>query len=702
MQTTITRDNLILNPSFEIDLANWTVAYGAVISRDTTQAKFGTACLKGIGAAVLTGGFAGYANTDVTVENGVTYIFTIYVKGDVQSAGDTGNLYVGSAATNVNVYFTITTNWQRVSITFTAGSTTAGIYLRTGQVNFVAYWDGAQLEKGTVAQPYLDGSLGLGYYWNGTAHNSTSRYNSFEAQTAAPVRNLIYGVLVSWLRTISPTAVKFFQIGQSTIGGPDKIKSAGTASITFFDKYAYTDESARASRWAITRKLSQYPWGMVMAQADIDLINADKRFMPAFDATIGAYVDKPNRPVKISVGFGTEPIMQFVGFTDQPESTLVDRRVTLRAFDALNFLNTYKIANLGIQVNKYTHEIIESILLEAGFSASQYSLETSLQQKIGYISLKDKQAGAVLRDLVEAEMGLLFVDENGIIRFWNRQHLNNTSTPVYTFSYANMRNVGWGSSPVINDIQVIAKPRFVAASQKIWENASAIKIEAGQSLLVAADFRDDNGSLPVSSIVTPVNIASAVTSYWTSNLTDDGNGTNAAAYTTLTSASLVGDTYLMTFTNSYTQPIYLFKVVLFGTPAKLRYIESTRQIDATSVTNYDRNPTGNGEPLIVTNDMIQDVSTANSIAYTLMKEYSTPRKRLRCTVFAVPQLQLGDYVTVQLADTGESLNMFIMGLNIKLDRGGNLQQDLELEQKVIKRYFRIGISRIGQTDTIAP
>lgn len=524
---------------------------------------------------------------------------------------------------------------------------------------------------------------------------------NFTAETSAAKRDLIYGVLVSWIKTVNPS-VKYFQIGQSKIGGPDKIKSAGTAAVTFFDKYQYTDESAGAARWAVSRKLSQYPWGMIMAQADIDFINANKRYMPAFDPIIGAYVDKPDRPVKISVGFDSEPLMLFVGFTDRPESTLVDRKVTLRAFDALTYINNYRIKNLGTQVNKYTHELIEMILIEAGFTSTQYSIEKSLQQKVGYISLKDRQAGAVLRDLVEAEMGLLFVDENGIIRFWNRQHLNNSSTPVYTFNYSNMSNIAWDNSPVINDVQVIAKPRFVASSQKIWENASAIKVEAGQALLVPADFRDDDGSLPVTNITTPLYIASAVTSYYATNLAEDGTGDPANSFLTLTSASLVGDTYLMTFTNTYTQPIYITKMALYGTPAKLKYVESKRYIDETSVTDYGRNPSGSGEPLTVTNDMIQDVSTANSLAYTLMKEYATPRKRLKCTVFAVPQLQLGDYVTVNIQDTGEVLNMFVMGSNLKLDRGGALIQDLQLEQKTIKRYFTIGQSRIGQTDTIAP
>lgn len=299
-------------------------------------------------------------------------------------------------------------------------------------------------------------------------------------------------------------------------------------------------------------------------------------------------------------------------------------------------------------------------------------------------------------------MGLLFVDENGIIRFWNRQHINNSLANSFTFNYSNMRNIEWVNTPVINDIQVVAKPRFVASKQKLWENASAIKVEAGQALLVPADFRDDDGALPVTSVDTPLYTTAATTSYYATNLKEDGTGDAANTYLTLTSASLVGDTYLMTFTNTYTQPVYITKLALYATPAKISHIESKRYTDQTSIDNYGRNPTGSGEPLVVTNDQIQEASTANSIAYTLLSEYKTPRKRLKCTVFAVPQLQIGDLVTVNIEDTGEALAMFVLGLSTKLDIGGNLVQDLELEQRTVKQYFTIGLSTIGGLHTIAP
>lgn len=50
--------------------------------------------------------------------------------------------------------------------------------------------------------------------------------------TSASKRDLIHGLLISWLKTV-PSSVNFFTINQSKIGGPDKIKSTGGGTIAF-------------------------------------------------------------------------------------------------------------------------------------------------------------------------------------------------------------------------------------------------------------------------------------------------------------------------------------------------------------------------------------------------------------------------------------------------------------------------------------
>lgn len=140
--------NMVTNPSFETDITGWTAYSGATLAHDTTNSYIGKGSLMATSAsAVGGGGFSGYANQNVTVVSGKTYQFSAYVRSDTLGSTNAGNIYVGSGTTNINEYFTITSEWKYVSLTFTADGTTAGCYLRTTDLDYVAYWDNVQLRE---------------------------------------------------------------------------------------------------------------------------------------------------------------------------------------------------------------------------------------------------------------------------------------------------------------------------------------------------------------------------------------------------------------------------------------------------------------------------------------------------------------------------------------------------------------------------
>ena len=102
----------------------------------------------------------------------------------------------------------------------------------------------------------------------------------------------------------------------------------------------------------------------------------------------------------------------------------------------------------------------------------------------------------LLKELAEAEAALVFVDEQGIIRFWNRTHLAKTQPTAHTFSYSNLTNLQIKSTPVINSAQVVAKPFKVQAFQKLWEleqGSEQTKIKAGKTIDIFAEFPADWG-----------------------------------------------------------------------------------------------------------------------------------------------------------------------------------------------------------------
>ena len=514
-------------------------------------------------------------------------------------------------------------------------------------------------------------------------------------------RRIGYGTLISWLRTTA-SSVQFFTINQSTIGGPDPIKGGGSF-VTFFDTFEFDDYSRDTMSFSVSRKLGQYPFGVIMAEADIELDNTSRKFLPDHDATIGSGI-LPNRPVKLSLGIEQEFMKVFVGFTEMPESTLNDRVTWLHAFDAMEYINDFVSTASGAQVNKFSHEIMEDLLFEMGFGETQFVLEKSLQGRIGYLATNEKKAGEIFRQLTEAEQSMMLVDENGIIRHWNRQHFTTTSgVNAFELSYSSLEDIKWLNTPVINDVIVRARPRELQAEQIVYRLDLPILIDGNDSKTIFLDFTDENGAMIVTSITNPVGSATESSRFQASS-DSDGGGINRTNNVTLSEAQLLGDTIKLTFDNAASGPSYVWELVITGTPARVRDVYEEREQNQESIDTYGRNPANNGETIIIQNDLIQDADTARSLAYTLVKEYKDPRKRYEAPVAvgSNPALQIGDHGTMTIADTGVVSDVWIVGIENQISRDGDYDQVLMLEERNISQYFTINVSRINGTDTIAP
>lgn len=558
---------------------------------------------------------------------------------------------------------------------------------------------------------------------------------TFTANTVAQYQFPTYAILISWLETINPS-YSFFTIGTSTIGGPDVIKGSGT-SVTFLDRYQYTDYSVYGMAVDINQSLGQYPYGTLMAVCTIKLENTSQLFTPGFDGTIGNYI-LPNRPVKFAAGFASdiygtnrEDIAMFAGYSTTPDNDILNRTTTLTCYDGMNYLNStpsngagpIASANGGNYVNVYAHQIIADLLSEAGFSSSQYVIEQSLQQPIGFLAPinftggtntggNQGSIGYIISALCEAELGLAFFDEAGIFHFWNRQHIPNNQTVQWKFDYSETAGGGNNTgivdysienTPVINDVVVVANPRAVQAKQEVWQLTQPFLVPAGSTAQLQIDFADNDGPLPVTSIDLPVYYTSATSSNYATNLNLDNSSTvDVHSSISITATALKGSSYNVTFQNTYSQPIYITSLNLYGTPAKVTMQINQEFSDATSAGLYGINPANNGLPVQIANDLVQDPKTANSIAYQLVTDYKVPQQRLIAEVMSVPQLQFGDFVQATLNDISQTKNYTVVGKSFSLSQEEPFQQKIELEVKQMVTYFTIGTSLIGGTDQIAP
>lgn len=510
------------------------------------------------------------------------------------------------------------------------------------------------------------------------------------------------GCLISWPKNINP-GVKFFQLDHSYLDGPDKLKGSGD-TVTFFDAFDYIDETAYVKNFRITKKTSSRPWGVIMATAEVELNNTTRRFMPGFDPVIGACTDLPDRPIKLSVGFNGEFIKLFTGYAERPNHGLVKRTTTITAYDAMTYLSTVK-SNLGAYVDTPMHEIIEDLLIEQGFGLDQFNIEPSLQQPIGYYMPNGKIVTDIFQEFCEAEGYLLQADEDGIIQGWNRLHFLGDRTSVWTFNYSNMADVKWSSAPIINSVQFEAKPLKPAAWNKLYETDNSPEdrmVPPGGSKDIFAEFKDDLGSFPAITVETPVHIsvADAGSSYST-NMSKDGDAETGAAFITLGSVYNFGSSYRMTFSNSSNAPVYITKIQLFGQPAKVTAIKGEIQENQTSIDKYGLNPDNKKEVYVINSDVVQDVVTANAMAWLTVDINSNPHARMDVDNFVAPHLQIGDPVEAYIEDIDDTKYCNVMGVEIFLGVNVNMTQTTYIEEREQKTYFRLDHSHLDGSDVLA-
>lgn len=524
---------------------------------------------------------------------------------------------------------------------------------------------------------------------------------AFQAAAIAPVNDVASDVLIGWQKQVDASAT-FFELGISDLDGGDFLKGSGD-DVTFFDRYRYESEIDNVESWEVTRTSSLYPYGVFMSQADVTLDNTSKRYLPGYDPDIGDFI-KPRRPLMVYAGFDNEQVQQFVGFSDIPKNTIENRKTKLHAFDVMDYFDSVE-TDINYFQGEYWHDIVEALLIEQGFTASQYELDVSLQFPIGYMPTTGMSVGDIFRKGCEAEQGVMFADENGIIRFWNRLHFSLNRDTAKVMSYDTVTDIEYQDTPIINYVRVTALPRAVSALQKIWQNSSSIKIPASSSEIVSVKFEDEFGSMPVTTAHSPVFINlqdDTHKSYYNTNTESDGTGDVASSNITMSDFNLVGDVAFIEFTNSSGSDMYITDLQIYGTPAKVTSPVEEEYKDQQSIDDYGINPHNNGEVIIINNDWVQDQGTAFAHAFNLVTEYADGNQQLLVKPFADPSLKFGDVVEIMVDDVDdEPHTAVVLGTKLKSSIGDTLSQELIVDIRNLVSYFTLDVSQLDGTDVLA-
>jgi hypothetical protein len=143
------------------------------------------------------------------------------------------------------------------------------------------------------------------------------------------------------------------------------------------------------------------------------------------------------------------------------------------------------------------------------------------------------------------------MDEEGVIRFKNRQ--NYSSTPVWFFNETNIIDIQTSKQDdIVNVVEIKANVREVQANQKFWELQSAVRVPANSTLTLWADFED-----PVTTVDDPEYITTLQQRrYSQPTRLKTVQATAVSTNFTLSDSTMFSKSYQMEFTNTNGFDVY--------------------------------------------------------------------------------------------------------------------------------------------------
>lgn len=515
---------------------------------------------------------------------------------------------------------------------------------------------------------------------------------AFTAEERDSVRKIAQNLQISWKHD-STLGNRTFTIGVSTIGGSDII-GINPGAIGSPGNYKYFDESAYALSLAWERGFNMPTGGINVAMAEAQLDNTSGRFTPRFmgggSELFTAIV--PRGPAIINAGFnygGVDTVIpQFAGvITEQPSVDTRSKQVKLKMMDYVNFFQNRFLDHAVMFTGQRTDEVIETLFRdELGMSTAQYRLDYGINViPFGYFAPGSKFSDTISQ-LVEAENGHLYQDEEGIFRFENRQHWDEspyTDVQRILLTAQVLDAEAPNQDHLINVVEIRAAIREKRSGEEVYNLPAESSIEVPPSSSVDQFFEFSD---PVLELTAPT--AGGTLSYYLANTASDGTGTNVTSSVSVTNLETFANSVKYRFTNSSINTVYITEFVLGGRVARHTSDLYYRDQDDSSVTAYQE------KILSIDNNFIQNASWAQSYARMILNDFSEIENLQRLTIRAIPELQLGDLISWQ----GKYWRIF--DIKTTLDPSNGFVQELLLLQRTITTYFRIGISTIGGTDLI--
>jgi len=503
------------------------------------------------------------------------------------------------------------------------------------------------------------------------------------------MRLITWGSYISFDKQYDPD-IDWFTLDQSILNGNDVLGVAEDNPLLPWSQYEYQDYSERLNYMSVERSL-EFPYSVVSAIADFQLNNYDKYFTPNSGSPISNFI-LPKRPVRLLQGFNNTVLPQFVGLTEgMPEISRIDGTATFTAMDFLTWIYDMPIRNTIAMQDVYTGEVLANVFEQFGLTPDQYDLAKG-RNKIPFLFFEREQvtAGDIIRPLMQAEMGMLWLDEQGIIKF--RPRLEQPDDPVYYFDHDSINSLETSEDDeIINHVIINTDVREVQEYQPVYSKTDTDTtlhvVPAGGTYTLPAQLSD-----PCLSIEDPDFGENAGVSWFTAALPD---GTPVNSGVSVVSTELKTNTFDIIFSNTNGFSVNIDQLYLWGQPAKQISVEPTvyEAYDDESVAKYE------DKVLTIDNSFIQSVSQADSLALTILDEYSEYNDIITIEVKGNPAIQLSDIIEVDYDEFSGDYR--VIGITNKI-QDAKFTQILKCKRYNLRTWFQLDFSQLNGDHVLAP
>lgn len=488
-----------------------------------------------------------------------------------------------------------------------------------------------------------------------------------------------------------PREGTYFTLNQSQLNGDDLIGSSEDNPLQLWDLYAYQDYSDRLTNISVERSI-EFPYNTQYAMGDFTLDNFDKYFSPRSNSPIAQY-NIPQRPVKIFAGFiGETLIPQFVGLTeDVPDTSTNVATAEFHATDFLSAIYEQVLVDTIIARDVTTDVLLAKIVEQFGVLPSQYNFEKGDNViPFAFFDVGSK-AGDAIKDLIQAEGGKFWLDEQGILRFMKRNSLpTNPVMSIDDYSIASIATLQ--SANIVNKVVISCDLREVQEYQSVYSKAPSATSTTGDMWVVGANdsiTRDCKLSDPCYEIVNPTQGRQSTVSWFTA-VDSFGNTVNSG----VTAVGVLSTTaYTITFTNNNNFPVKINEIQLWGEPAKVYDHLEYEAEDTDSVEKY-------GEQVLTINDnkFFQSYHSARAFARYILREYANYIGGLRMSIKGDPSLQLMDTISIE---EGDYAGLYKID-TIKWELGvGSFETNIDAHKVEPVYYFTLNESQLNGTHVLA-